>query len=124
MANEAKQTWFVATRTVLKGVADMPRTYTVIGGSGSSRLGASRAAGVPFEVEMDDGTKIPLQITDYFNSLGAPYATTGAGHYLFHVEAELHSSASPDMRQVWSGHHVLELTFDRLGALIGRVGQV
>lgn len=102
----------------------MPRTYTIVGGSGSSRLGSSRAGGLPFEVEMDDGTRIPLQITSYSNSLGAPDSKTAAGRLLFHAEAELHRSASPDIQQVWSGHHVLELTFDGLGTLIGRVGQV
>lgn len=102
----------------------MPRIYTIVGGSGSSRLGASREGGLPFEVEMDDGTRIPLQITTYFNTLGEPSVKTSSGRFLFHAEAELHRSASPDIQQVWSGHHVLELTFDDLGTLIGRVGQV
>lgn len=99
----------------------MARTYRVVGGSGDTRLGASRVGGLPFWIVTDDGISIPIAIRSYRNTLGGPAST---GNTLYHVEGELHQLADPSVQNDWSGRHSLELTFDPTGKLIGDTGQV
>jgi len=95
--------------------------YGIVSGSADAQLGISRMTGKPFWVVTNSGVHIPIAIQSYQNILGRP---AGTGNVLIHAEGELHPSANQDVRQAYSGHHSLELTFTSAGELIGDVGQV